>query len=373
MDEGMTRRGLLAAALRGAAGVLLGERRCADAKGAAGAIPVENDLLLPNGRPVWEPEQRDLWAAAANRDELIIIANDAIRLDPRDPHIDANCNQHLLGLGGPAALQQSHARFFGAARRIGGFGWSSSFWTTKKNEKWLEELFHRVFAGAKVGWVSLLGVRRPAQLFGQHDPTMSVEQKTEDIRISSVRQAKYLDSHPLLEIGPFVIPTRGLLFATSEQGMRTDGEIFATYVPRHVWSTRSTISEWYTEVWLCQARREDKQRLQRGQVPAVPTSKYEDRAVRVRTTHLLNLVTVDPDAPGDGGLLPVRAEGRRRRLPPSFRPNKMSYTIVAVEINPDGGDILSVRRINMSLDAAMVSSSPVEHLALCEAFRKLTR
>jgi hypothetical protein len=336
-----TRRDFLANALAGLTGLLLGEQRRGTASSVAEGIPVEHlNLHLPHGRPVWE--QRDLWRRAAARYPPVRVENEAVRLGPLDDPIGRNYNYHALALGGREGLQQAHAWFFGAVKRTCDFDWTGA-WAFQ--EHWLEELFQRVFADAVVGWVSLLGARRPAQFREQQDPTIRVDQHDDKIRIASARPARYLDRFHLLEVGRLVMPTRGLVFAAQDPRVRTDGQVFATYVPRHVRSSRFAISNRYEEVWLCLARPEDRFRLRRGQIPAVQAARYEGRAIRVRTAPILNLVTVSPD--------------------------RMSYTVVAVEINPDCGDVLSIRWNDMALAAGILCSSPVEHVGLCEAFRKL--
>lgn len=343
MVRPVTRRDMLEKSLVGFAGLLFGERRLTHGNDSQEGFSVEHlNLCLPNGRPVWE--QADLWERVADQGKLRFAENEAVRTTPLDPPLASNYNYHLLALGGRSELQQSASRFFAAVKKVCGFGWDS---TWAEQDDWLVELFQRVFSDAQVGWVSLLGARRPAQFRTEQDSTIRVEQQDHQIRVISARPAKYLDGLPLLEVGRLVIPTRGLRMACQEPHIRTKGDVFATFVPRRVCSSRFRISERYEEVWLSLACWDDERRLRRGQIPAVPVARYNERAIRVRNVPLLNLVAVNPA--------------------------RMSYTVVVVEINPDGGDILSIRWNDLPLSAGLLCSSPVEHVGLCQAFRKLAR
>ena len=53
------------------------------------------------------------------------------------------------------------------------------------------------------------------------------------------------------------------------------------------------------------------------------------------------------------------------------RASGMRFVFTGIEVNPDGGDILSVRWSDLPLSAGLLCCSPVEHVGLCEAFWRL--
>jgi hypothetical protein len=137
-------------------------------------------------------------------------------------------------------------------------------------------------------------------------------------------------------------------FASESLPTLAEGDLFATYMPRRVRSQRFGIDEEYAEVWLCVALRgQDEPRLKRGQIPAVPEFQYQDRRLRLRTVPMLNLTRVRQRARG------------------------MHLTMTCIEINPEGGDILSVRWNDMPLSGGLLCCDPVEHVGLCQAFGRL--
>jgi hypothetical protein len=298
---------------------------------------------MPNDRPVWE--QPALWARAASSGRVLKAENEILRLSPSDPRVNGNYNQHVLALGKQGELHEAAAWFFGAVRRMCGFG-AEDFWDDQ--EDWLDAVFRRAFpeGGEGMGWVSLYGCRRPAHVRVQQDPAIRVTQNLGAIRVARLRQVRYLDQFPWLELGQLALPTRGLRFAAGPEADQRKGHIFALNMPRRVQSDRFHFSKRYEEVWLCQASDGEESRLRRGQIPAVPESQYRGPAICLRVVPMLNLMTV------------------------TFG-SRITYTQLSLEINPNGGDILSVRWNRMPLAAGLLCSCLVEHVGLCQAFRSL--
>lgn len=344
MDKRLTRRGMMARVLGAAARFFCGVRLVAGRSCAGRRFPMKHHhLALPNGRPVWE--QPKLWEQAASVESLLVEENNALQLKPSDPIVKTNC--HALHLGPQRLLHAKAADFFHEIRTLCEFDeWC--YWDNQQD--WLDLKFRTFFPekSEEVGWVSVLMARRPAQFREQQDPTIKVTQEKR-ARPWPVRAAKYLECAPLelsLDSTLFSIPTKGLLFACESDRVLRKGQVFATRVLRKIHSTRFGIVKNYEEVWVCVAQAgEDEDRLERGHIPAVPESLYRDRAIQVRTTPILNQVKID-----------IRA---------------MSYTVDAIEIDPRSGRILSMRRNQTPLKAALLLSSPVEHIAVCEALRRL--
>ena len=350
MDDGITRRELMKAAASAAAGVFLGIRCRQGADWPQGDKGVEYQLALPNGRPVWE--QPELWARAAALGTTTAVENEAFRRRPSDPVVNENYNYHLLEMGPSCKLAGLANWFFGAIARTCGFSTDPSkdqgYWASQKG--WLDEVFHRTFPenSWEMGWVSLYGARRPSKFRAQNDPSVRIEQKHNEIRTRPARRAKHLDAAACLEVGQLVLPTRGVRFASESLRTLEEGDLFATYIPRRVSSGRFGIDEEYEEVWFCVALRgQDETRLRRGQIPAVPEFQYDDRRLQLRTVPMLNLTRVKERARG------------------------MRLTMTMIEINPEGGDILSVRHNDMPLSGGLLCCDPVEHVGLCQAFGRL--
>lgn len=281
---------------------------------------------------VWE--HGELFTAAAARGQLITVQQPALQTRLDDPRF--RLNLHDLRLG-PQRLLRNHGLYlFDQIRRELDFGeWD--YWDCQR--EWLCDVFRTVFPADEeaIGTFSFLSARRPAMFREQQDATIRVVQAP--ARSHFLRRAADLARRPL-RIGDLQLPTKGLRMASDGERARRTNRVAMTVVPRQVISTKHGFSHHYEEFWYCLADREQQDLLTAGRIPAVAGSAYRPLAVRVRTSPMLNLVRIT---------------------------RNLKYNILMIEIQPETGEILTLRWARLPLAAALLNSSPVEHQSVQHA------
>jgi hypothetical protein len=185
----------------------------------------------------------------------------------------------------------------------------------------------------------VLTARRPAQFRTDQDPAIRVTQDP--------ATHYHLPHEDTLERHMELADLGGVPFARPEGATVSGTRMAVVHVPRLVtWSDpRFGLRRRYVERWACRARPvEDDELLTGGRVPAVPPAAYalpDGRPARVRDTVLLNLVKLD-EPPGGG----------------------LWYDVLAVELHPQAGGVLTVRHSRMPLGAGILCSSPIEHAGM---------
>ncbi len=147
--------------------------------------------------------------------------------------------------------------------------------------------------------------------------------------------------------GSFRLPVCDLSFARGSEGADSTHDFARLRITRKVTARQfDVMAPFYEEMWLCRARKEyDDERLLRGEIPAIDRACYQD-AVRLRMTPILNLISVDA---------------------------RLNCRLLAIELDPASGGILSIRFSSMPLRVVLVNAAPVEHIAICQALRKLLK
>lgn len=285
--------------------------------------------------PVWN--HGEWFASAAASAKLVTIQRSALQTSLEDPRVQLNL--HELRLGQQQLLRDHGSYLFDQIRQELGFGeWDH--WDCHR--EWLAEVFRTVFPAGEeaIGTFSFLSARRPATFREQQDQTVKVAQGV--ARPKFMRRAVDLARRPLM-VGDLRLPTKGLRFACDTDQARRTSRVAMTVVPRHVVSTKYGFSHHYEEFWYCLADAEQRDLLTAGRVPAVAGTAYRPLAVRIRTSPILNLVRIT---------------------------RTLKYNWLGIEIQPETGEILTLRWGRLPLAAALLNSSPVEHESVQRALQR---
>lgn len=282
--------------------------------------------------PVWV--MPELWERAATRDTLSSTCNYAVKLDNAESGLRKN--YHKLFLGSQRLLHPLGGYVFDMVKQEFGFG---EFDEWDRQKSWVEELFRRVFPENEqaIGTFSIATARRPAAFRAAQDPSLTITQARG--RTHFLRRA---ERRGRLQIGDIVLPVSGLKLATAPGLANSTLSLAETVIPRNLSARRYSIDRFYEEFWYCSGERDHAALLSEGKLPAIAAAAYDRLAVRLRTTILMNLARVS---------------------------RSMSHCVVVLEVDPVSGEILSIRWARNPLSAALLCSSPVEHLATCEALK----
>jgi hypothetical protein len=286
--------------------------------------------------PIWESPK--LWTAAASSTTLQQIANSALTVTDDDPKVPVNYHELRIG---PQRLLHRHGQYaFDQIRDLFAFG-SWDAWDGHRH--WIIDLFRSFYGEHEdaIGTFSILAARRPAFLRAQQDQTIVISQSP--ARIHFANRPKHRRNQTIM-IGDIRVSTNGLRLAGSGDPSLGSGQLAMTVVPRQVTSTRFQLSASFEEFWWCLADPSDHcELLRQGRLPAWSERIYTGRTGRVRTSPFLNLVRIGRD---------------------------LTYTLLAVELDPASAEVMSLRWVRSPLAVAMLQASPVEHHALSVALRK---
>jgi hypothetical protein len=292
--------------------------------------------------PLWE--QWKPWERIARGAHPDRVENEAVKLVPGDPRVREN--YHALALGDARYLAGLSGTFFSMVREKCDF---SSFDDWDSQKEWLEAMFRSFFnCDKEVGWVSLVMARRPSQFRHFLDSRVRISQAPNGATPRPVREAKYLGLAPLrlsLAATEFSLVTKGLRFSCSDETVRKSGQVFAISVPRVVHAPQLNVARrHYREVWVCLGQAsQDEERLQRGEIPAVPPTQYRAPLIRVRSTPILSLAKVNLGS--------------------------MRIQALPIEIDPRSGEVLSLRRTESDLSTGLILWGPGESEAITRALR----
>jgi len=352
MGEAVTRRAVLGRGFAVAVGLLTGGgvrlRPLGGARKAMARSSIDYDAPC---FPVWECHELLKKAAAGNY--LHEASNEAIRVLAGDPpHIVKNqSNYHTLVLG-PQGLLHDEAEEF--VRRI------QSQFDFDANSVWRERagsiagIIRSYYpeGGQELGVLSLMPMRRPAPFrIDQERGTQVVSVTRPRVDFYSRKFERVVESFPLGGLTErFDLPLAGLAFACSAGTHPAENRLTRLLVRRRIRAAAFGLppdQEYYRETWLCQAcRGKDEARLLRGQIPAISPNRYVGITARVRASPILHLVKINID--------------------------QQRFHWLGMELDAQaGGLIFSVRHGSMPLSVAVLTASPVEHIAYCQILRRL--
>jgi hypothetical protein len=293
-------------------------------------------IQFEDEKDVWD--HPDWWAYASTSSSLISVTDSAVEITQDDPHLQVNVHDFRLG---PQRFLHDHGQYaFDQIRDLFDFG-SWDAWDYQRT--WLINLFKEFYGESEsaIGTFSILAARRPAFLRSQQDSSIIVSQKPSKIHFPKL--AKSL-GRGRLRVGDTLVCMEKLRMAGLDRPRLRDRRLAMSTVPRRVESTRLKLSLGYQEFWWCLADPEDHmQLLHQGRLPAWSERVYLGKAGRIRTSPMLNLVRIGRD---------------------------LSYTILAVELDPASAEVICLRWARYPMSVALLQGSPVEHRAVRSALRK---
>jgi len=357
MDRQMSRRAALAFGVAGVPTVLSGGRSGSQRHLKGGGTMTRTPIDFDDERfPVWACP--DLLRGAAVLDRpLDVSCNDVVRRAADDPpevvrEIVWQTNYQTLFLGSRSLLHGMADDFVSQIRRQFEFDQQSDWYQCGGM---IADLIRSYFPedGRGLGTFSVTPMRRPALLRGEEERGIEVTSiHPPGVQFLNRRVERGWD--PKIRLGGwganFTLHTIGLPFAWAAGSKDADNRWAKVLVTRRVRASRFRLrpdQEYYRESWLCRAvPGEDEGRLRSGQIPAVRPAFYQGKAMRVRTTPIMNLGKID-------------AAG-------------LQYEMLSIEIDAAaGGNILSVRHASMPWSVFLLNASRVEHVGVCNALRRL--
>jgi hypothetical protein len=324
--------------------------------------------------PVWE--HPDVFRQACETDSALYpVENDAISAltDADRVTLNSHRNHHILWMGSQNRLRDFAAEAFASAKSALRLG---ADWNGTQRTGFIN-LFRSFFPRDEqsLGVFSIVSARRPARFRNLDDNGIVVESVgTPEVRWPSRERLDCHDATIRLGRGInglFKLPVSELRFGRGSDGGDAEHRFATLKETRAVWAQRFRVPPYYDEMWVCRARQGyDDKVLLRREIPAVDSAQCGTE--RLRLTPILNLARIeDVSMRQIGGRLTRKSSVLRDlKRPVDYR---LKCTLLAVEINPFSGEIFSVRFSFMPLAVVLVNAAPVEHVAICQALRKLLR